>query len=171
MQQTQDWPAKVADHVPFVGFDSENALEALGDANLTIFSSIYPPNRMVANCGYEKFKQCVESGEIEFDEGIIEAMGKMENGDLTGAADDIAMHEQRDVVQPVYDRWADTFAGMSRADGVDVFNDRTSIPIAKTCTRDNLVTFEGDISQWPDRVNYYRKLIDRMHQVEGITGR
>ncbi|MCO6391658.1 hypothetical protein GTW25_11510 [Aliihoeflea aestuarii] len=171
MQQTQRWPAKAADYVPFLGFDSQDSLEALGDANLTIFSSIYPPNRMVANCGYEKFRQCVESGEIVVDQNIVNAMEKMENGDRRGAANDIALHEQRNVVQPVYDRWPDTFAGMSRADALDRLHDRTSIPVAKTCTRDNLVPFEGDISRWPDRVEYYHDLLDRMYEIEGIGGR
>lgn len=166
MQQTQGTMAGIAGWVPGL-FDPATALEALGDANLTIFSSIYPPNRMVANCGYRKFKQCVESGEIKINPQIVEAMDKMHNGDLKGAADAMALHEQRDVVQPVYDRWKDTFSGMSRADTIDVFNDRTSIPVAKACTRDNLVPLNGDISNWPDRVKYYRQLINEMHRIEG----
>lgn len=165
MQLTQGWEARTGGRL---FFDPDDALSALGDANLTIFSSIYPPNRMVANCGYEKFRQCVDRGEITFDKNILKGMEKMHNGELKGAADIIAQYEQRDVVQPVYDRWAKTFAGMSLADTVDVFHDRTSIPIAKTCTRDNLVPFTGNISDWHDRIKYYSKIIDEMYRVEGV---
>ena len=91
----------------------------------------------------------------------------MQRGRKLDAANAIADYEQRIVVQPVYERYADTFRGMSRADRVDVFNDRTSIPIAKTCTRDNLVTLDGDISNPAHRVDYYRKLIRNMYRVKG----
>jgi hypothetical protein len=167
MQQTR---RGIADNciTELVFFDADKGLGALGDGNLTIFSSIYPANRMVANCGYEKFKKCVESGEIGFDENVTKALEKMNNGDLKGAAADIAIHEQRDVVQPVYDRWAETFAGIASADWWDFTSDNTSIPIAKTCTRDNLVPLEGNLSNWLDRVSYYRKLMDEMHRVEAL---
>lgn len=148
----------------------EDALAALGDANLTIFSSIYPANRMVANCGYEKFRQCVDSGEIDVPEPIVKALGQMNRGALRDAADTIALYEQRDVVQPVYDRWAETFEDLNDVESW-LPGDQTSIPIAKECTRDNLVPLEGNISNWRNRVNYYGKLIDRMYEVEGITGR
>lgn len=148
----------------------EDALEALGAANLTIFSSIYPANRMVANCGYEKFRQCIESGEISVPTPIVKALEQMHNGDLRGAADTIAEYEQRDVVQPVYDRWSETFEDLADVEAW-LPGDQTSIPIAKTCTRDDLVPLGGNISNWPDRVAYYRQLIDRMYEVEGTPGR
>lgn len=144
----------------------EKSLDALGDANLTIFSSIYPANRMVANCGYKKFKECVASGEITVNDKIVKALDKMEKGDKRGAANLIAEHEQREIVQPVYDRWKDTFADMKNAEGW-IPGDQTSIPVAKTCTRDNLVPLSGDISNPQDRVNYYGKLIDEMYRIEG----
>lgn len=167
MKLTQGGMAGVADYVPFMGFDSAKSLQALGDANLTIFSSIYPPNRMVANCGYAKFKECVASGEIKVNRDIVAAIDKMQNGDLKGAADAIALHEQRDVVQPVYERWKDTFSGMSNADSLDIFNDRTSIPISKSCGTGDPVVLNGDISNWRDRVSYYNKLITEMYRIEG----
>jgi hypothetical protein len=144
----------------------EKSLDALGDANLTIFSSIYPPNRMAANCGYQKFKECVASGEISVDKEIVTALDVMNQGDKRGAADLIADYEQRQVVQPVYERWEDTFSDMKKADSW-IPGDQTSIPIAKSCTRDNLVPLDGDISNPQDRVDYYGKLIEEMYRVEG----
>lgn len=162
MQRTQAWDTQ---SVGRVIVNPEQALEALGDANLTIFSSIYPPNRMAANCGYEKFKQCVESGEIKVDPAIADAMNKMERGDRRGAADAIALHEQRDVVQPVYDRWRDTFGDLQNAENLKP-GDQTSIPVASRCTRDNLVPLNGEVSVWEDRVEYYHSLMNEMYRIE-----
>ena len=80
----------------------------------------------------------------------------------------IAEHEQRNIVERVYTDHAQEFTEMSRADYIDFLNDRTSIPVAKTCTRNNLVPFSGDISNADNRVDYYGQLIDRMYQIEGI---
>ncbi len=166
MQQTQTYKAEFGGMV--FGFDPDTSLRSLGEANQGIFSSIYPANRMVANCGYEKFLQCVESGEINVPPEIVTAVRQMQRGRLTDAANTIANYEQRSVVQPVYDKYAVNFAGLKRAD--DSFldpADRTSIPIAKTCTRDDLVKLDGDISNPEHRVAYYGKLLRRMYQIEG----
>ena len=165
MKETQTWAAK---YPGWILFDNDKAYEALGEANKTIFTSVFPPNLMVANCGYEKFKQCVDSGEIQVDETLVEAMAEKNSGNLRAAADALAEHEQVTIVQPIYDKYEDTFSGLAWADTLDVFNDRTSIPIAYTCTRDNLVKLDGDLSNPQDRVVYYKKLLTEMKRIEGL---
>jgi hypothetical protein len=153
--------------VPGAAGFAQNGLTALGQANVAIFESIYPPNRMAANCGIEKFLECVRSGEIRVNPAIVQAMERMQAGDNRGAANAIANYEQRNVVQPVYERWSGTFRAMEAVDSVNVFQDMTSIPIAKTCTRDNLVPLRGSISDPNARVRYYGDLLDRMYEIEG----
>ncbi|WP_255011693.1 hypothetical protein [Roseovarius sp. M141] len=159
---SQNWPGAVSDF-------PQNGLAALGDANVAIFESIYPPNRMAANCGIDRFLECVENGEIEVNENIVRAMKQMRDGDLRRAANTIARYEQEEVVQPVYARWPGTFQTMAAIDTVNVFQDMTSIPIARTCTRDGLVPLEGSISNPRDRVDYYEALLNEMYRIEGIN--
>lgn len=157
------------------------ALEALKDANTTIFSSVYPPNKFMHNCGYERLKECNQAGAFQppINDTLMEGLGKLNDGDLKGAANSIAMHEQRDVVQPVYDRHEEAFDQMVGADdswttlyghgdGGD-WGDQTSIPISYECSRDDLVPL-GDLQiQSPeDRVEYYKKLMDGMIKIEGL---
>lgn len=171
MQLTQGWGAATADWVPFLGFDPEESLDALQDANRTIFSSIYPVVRFAQKCGAAQLRKCVESGAFEAHEDLLKAMELVEQGRLREASDLIAYHEQVRIVQPVYERHKDAFAGMSNADMIDVFNDRTSIPIAKTCTRDGLVEIGSlDIRKPLDRVKYYERLIERMLSQESRRG-
>ncbi|WP_179381611.1 hypothetical protein [Jannaschia marina] len=73
------------------------------------------------------------------------------------------------MVQPVYDRHPTGFEDMAQGEGL-MPGDQTSIPVAKTCTRDNLVPLgDRDITNPLDRVDYYGDLIDRMYEIEGIT--
>jgi len=51
--------------------------DARGDANLTIFESVYPPDTFMQTCGYEKLKECVENGEIEVIEDIAKARDRV----------------------------------------------------------------------------------------------
>lgn len=163
MQLTQGAGATVADYVPFLGFDPEKSLDALQDANRTIFSSIYPVVRFAQKCGAAQLRRCVESGAFEAHADLLRAMELLEQGRLREASDLIASHEQVRIVQPVYERHRNAFAGMSRADTLDLLNDRTSIPIARTCTRDGLVGIGSlDIRNPSDRVKYYERLIERM---------
>ncbi|WP_227272236.1 DUF2515 family protein [Roseobacter weihaiensis] len=144
------------------------ALDALRDANTTIFTSVYPPNKFMHDCGYERLKQCVDSGVLDVDDRLMDALKEVDRGNLAEGADIMAEHEQMDVVQPVYERHKDTFDDMVTADGW-VPGDQTSIPVAYECTRDDLVPL-GDLEiQKPrDRVKYYRKLMDRMREIEGL---
>ena len=118
-------------------------------------------------CGYDKLKECFDNGELNIHPALMEALSKMDAGDLQGAADALAVHEQMNVVQPVYERHEDTFDAMQRADGM-TFGDQTSIPAAYECTRDNLVPLgDLEIQQPRDRVKYYGQLLERMFEIEG----
>ncbi|MBM2575335.1 hypothetical protein JQC91_03370 [Jannaschia sp. Os4] len=151
------------------GINPGQNLEALKDANTTIFESIYPANRFVANCGLEKLKECMAEGAIEVPGEIETALEEMERGELRQAADRIARYEQVRVVQPVYDRHAEAFRDMARGEAI-MPGDQTSIPVAKTCTRDDLVRLgDRDIANPFDRVDYYGDLIERMYEIEGIA--
>ncbi|WP_179381612.1 DUF2515 family protein [Jannaschia marina] len=75
------------------GFISaDGMLDALKDANTTIFNSIHPA-RFAANCGLEKLRECAAEGAVEVPPDIMEALEKMEAGDLRGAADQVAVYE------------------------------------------------------------------------------
>ncbi|MBM7066541.1 hypothetical protein [Actibacterium sp. 188UL27-1] len=165
MRRTQQWDAQ---SIGRLIVNPEQAMEALKDANISIFSSVYPPNKFMHECGFERLKECVDAGEIEVDETLMAGLEKLNNGDLQGAADLLAQHEQVEVVQPVYDRHAETFDDLGNAEAM-MPGDQTSIPIAYECTRDNLVPLgDLDIEDPFDRVSYYHRLMDRMKQIEGL---
>ncbi|RJL02854.1 DUF2515 family protein [Paracoccus siganidrum] len=164
MQRTQAWDAQTVGRMVV---NPSEAMDALQDANRTIFSSIYPVVRFAQKCGAAQLRRCVESGAIQADSSLLDAMDKLEQGDLRGASDLIAEHEQVRIVQPVYERHAGTFRDLMRAESL-MPGDQTSIPIAKHCTRDNLVSIDGlDIRNPQDRVQYYQRLVNRMLQQEG----
>lgn len=165
MQRTQAWDAQTVGRMVV---NPSEAMDALQDANRTIFSSIYPVVRFAQKCGAAQLRRCVESGAIQANPSLLEAMDKLEQGDLRGASDLIAYHEQVRIVQPVYERHAGTFRDLMRAESL-MPGDQTSIPIAKHCTRDNLVSIDGlDITDPQDRVKYYDRLVNRMQQQERV---
>lgn len=144
-------------------------LDVLQDANRTIFSSIYPVVRFAQKCGAERLRLCAERGDVEAHPDFLDAMDLIEHGDLEAAAYLIADHEQTRVVQPVYDRHWLAFKTMQAGDYIWP-QDLISIPIAKTCTRADLVSISGlNISDPQDRVLYYERLMQRMLDIE--TGR
>ena len=166
MKEAGSFLAKAA---PNFYISSPKMLAALKDANTTIFESIYPANRFVANCGLAKLKECMAEGAITVPDEVLTALEEMEAGNLREAADIIAQYEQEQVVQPVYERHQTAFEDMAQGDGW-MPGDQTSIPIAKTCTRDDLVPLgERSITNPLDRVDYYGDLIDKMYEIEGIT--
>ena len=163
MQQTQRFAAEIL-------INKENALEALMDANTTIFSSVYPPNEFMQRCGFEKLKECNDGGafEPEIDEDLMADLEALHNGNWRRAADLIAVYEQMEVVQPVYERHSRVFNQMENADNW-VPGDQTSIPVSYECTRDNLVSLGNlEIQNPEDRVQYYHLLMDRTMQIEGL---
>lgn len=163
MRRTQKWDAQTLGRMIV---NPSEALDALQDANRTIFSSIYPAARFAQKCGAEQLRKCADSGAITVPPELLNAIDVLEQGDLREASDMIADYEQRIVVQAVYERHADTFDDLMTAESW-VPGDQTSIPIAKTCTRENLVPIDGlDIRKPVDRVNYYERLIDRMLSME-----
>ena len=180
MRQTQ---GPLAQTVGRAAVDPEDALAALKDANITIFSSVYPPNKFMQKYGYKRLEQCVSKKEIEVDKDFLKALKMMDDGKLGKAADAIAYHEQVKVVQPVYDRHKEVFDDIVRADdwyqwfknkvegniGTDTGwnNDLLSIPVSHDCARENVVELgELDIRKPPDRVKYYKRLMKRMREVE-----
>lgn len=165
MRRTQAWDAQTLGRIVV---NPEDAMAALKDANITIFSSVYPPNKFMSECGYARLKECVAAGEISVDPDIMAGLEQLDQGNLKEAADLLAAHEQVDIVQPVYDRHADTFDDLGNAEGL-MWGDQTSIPIAYECTRDNLVPLgDLDIENPLHRVQYYERLIARMMEIEGL---
>lgn len=113
MQRTQAWDAQ---SIGRIVVNPEDALDALQDANRTIFSSIYPVVRFAQKCGAEQLRNCVESGAFEANPALLDAMDKVEQGQLREASDIIAQYEQVDVVQKVYERHAGTFDDLMTAE-------------------------------------------------------
>ncbi|WP_308918363.1 DUF2515 family protein, partial [Jannaschia sp. LMIT008] len=56
------------------------SMDALRDANTEIFTSVYPPNKFMHECGYERLKECVDAGEIQVDGDLMDALGKLDDG-------------------------------------------------------------------------------------------
>lgn len=165
MRRTQDWDAQTIGRAVV---NPERALAALGDANITIFESVFPPNKFMHECGYARLKECVESGEIEVDEDIMRGLEQIDQGNLQAGSDILAEHEQVEVVQQVYDRHAEVFNDLGTAEAI-MPGDQTSIPIADHCTRDDLVSLgDLDIANPQDRVTYYGRLIKRLKELEGL---
>lgn len=149
---------------------ANNMVTALGEANVAIFESIYPPMRMAATCGIDRVLECAQEGELELNDNLKTALQQMRDGNLRGAADTIAVYEQREIVQPTYDKWPNTFKAAEITDTLNVAQDMTSIPVARTCTRDNLVPLgDRSISDPLDRVSYYGDLLERMYEIEGTA--
>lgn len=168
MKQAASLKARI---LPNAWISSPKMLDALKDANTTIFESIYPVNRFVANCGLAKLRECAAAGAITVPRPLMAAIEQMEAGNTRRAADIIAQYEQVDVVQRVYDRHPTAFEDMAQGEAV-LPGDQTSIPVAKTCTRDNLVPIGNrNIANAQDRVAYYGDLMDRMLRIEGRRGR
>jgi hypothetical protein len=165
MKRTLAWDAQTVGRAVV---NPEQAYAALGDANLTIFESVYPPNKFMNACGYARLKECVERGEIKVNKKIMDALAQIDAGNLRAGANILADHEQRDVVQPVYERHAATFGDLATAEGL-LPGDQTSIPIAYECTRIGLVPIGRlNIADPNDRVTYYGRLMDRMMELEGL---
>lgn len=161
MKRTQALDAQTIGRVVV---NPSDAMDALQDANRTIFSSIYPAARFAQKCGADALKRCVASGQVKVPQELLDALTELENGNLRRASDMIAEYEQMTVVQAAYERHADTFSDLMRAEAL-MPGDQTSIPIAKYCTRENLVPIDGlDIRDPADRVKYYNRLIERMLQ-------
>jgi hypothetical protein len=165
---SETWTGVAAQTLGRAVVNPSDALDTLKDANTTIFSSVYPPNKFMQTCGYRKLKECVDKGEIAVDPKLMAAFAKMDAGQYQTAADMIAEHEQVDVVQPVYERHRDTFDDMMTAEGM-LPGDQTSIPVSYSCDSGTQVSL-GDLQlQNPtDRVKYYKKLMDEMKRIEGI---
>lgn len=151
-----------------LGSPHSAAIDALQDANRTIFYSIYPVIRFAQKCGAKRLRECSGAGKIKpkIPDELLDALDKMEAGQLRDASDMIANYEQVKVVQPVYEAHKAAFASMMNAEK-RIPGDQTSIAIAKTCTSNDLVSVEGlDVTKAVDRVSYYERLIGRMLTLE-----
>lgn len=112
----------------------ERFIEMLFEMPISPFSKAStPPNKFMQTCRYEKLKECVENREIDVDRNIMTALGEIDAGNLRAGADLLADHEQRDVVQPVYERHKETFEDLATAESW-VPGDQTSIPVSYDCT-------------------------------------
>lgn len=163
---SETWTGVAAQTLGRVIVNPTDAINMLEDANRTIFNSVFPPNKFMQQCGFEKLKECVENGELDVPSDLMEALERLDNGDVVGASNAIARHEQLSVVEPIYQEHRDTFEDMQSADGW-VPGDQTSIPVSYECTRDNLVSLgDLDLGDANDRVTYYNRLMERMLEQE-----
>lgn len=147
-----------------------NMYHALGDANNAIFSSIYPLTAYRARHGYEDMKKCYAATGKEIPPKIMAAFDKLEEGDMARASDRIADFEQRDVVQPIYEKYSGTFALMEFGSGIQKPLTGTNlydIPVSTTCGDPDVVPFKGSISNPSHRVDYYKSLMERLSSQQG----
>lgn len=194
--------AGIRDHMPgfkddldgFTGISyTANMYQALGDANASIFGDIYPMAAYRARHGYERMKECYAREGKRIPPEIREAFEEMdkENGDLRRAADALADYEQREVVQPVYDRYSTLFGVTENVTapimaGWDAIKKRWSgettwgeffgggtgdkpyeIPVSTSCGSGNVVKIDGSISDADARVRYYGSLMDELSRQQG----
>ena len=143
------------------------AYDSLAEANKTIFESVVPANLFVARHGHPAFERCVEAGDIAVPEEIREALVYIDSGRLEQGSDMLAEYEQLEVVQPIYEEYADTFADIETADKVAFWRDYQSIPVSYECGGEG-VPLDGSLSIPEDRVEYYKKLMEEMKRIEGI---
>ncbi len=149
-----------------------NMYQALGDANNSIFGDIYPKAAYRARHGYEDMKKCYAAEGKTIPDGLKKSFEALEKGDLKGASDRMAEYEQREVVQPVYERYRGTFSMMEKGSAVKKFFTGTNfydIPVSTTCGDPNVVPFEGSISNRDHRVGYYKALMERLSSQQGWT--
>jgi len=81
-------------------FNLVRSVNALKDANTTIFESVYPPNMFMHRCGFERLKECNDAGAFQppIAENLMRGLEEMHNGNWRGAADLIEQYEQEEIV-------------------------------------------------------------------------
>lgn len=135
-----------------------------------------------ARHGYEDMKKCYAATGKTIPPKIKNAFDELEKGNLRGASDWIADFEQRDIVQPVYEKYDGTFGLMEFGNSVlkggksalnffgtnfDSEKNLYDIPVSTTCGDPNVVPFQGSISNPNNRVNYYNSLMQRLSTQPG----
>lgn len=149
---------------------TKNMYQALGEANKSIFSDIYPYAAYRAKYGTENMKKCYAEEGKPIPPELEDAFDKMDRGELNAASDAIAKFEQMKVVQSVYDQYSGTFWEMKAASSVQEWftgKNLYDIPLSTTCGDPNTVPFEGDIAKGSDRVAYYQALMSRLKAQQG----
>ena len=141
--------------------DPNKATEALGAINKEIFLKIYPYAACVADHGAKQFRACAERAGWSIPSLLTDAFDNLEKGRLREAANDIAEYEQRVIVPPIYNRYADVFRDIKFGDHFDPYNN-TSIPLSYDCNHGKPIPFDGTIDNTDDRISYYGKLMNAM---------
>ncbi|OOO27837.1 hypothetical protein BS627_03775 [Agrobacterium salinitolerans] len=161
--------------------------QALGDANKEIFGDIYPKAAYRARHGYEDMKKCYAAEGKPIPDGLKKSFEALDQKppDLKTASDRMAEYEQREVVQPVYDRYRKTFSMMEMGNsvskwakgranslfgsGYNASQNLYDIPLSTTCGDPNVIPFQGSISNRDHRVGYYKDLMSRLASQQGWT--
>jgi len=148
------------DRPGFLAAELDMCIRALGEGNVAIFKKLYPPLRMVARYGYDRFLNCVASGAINPPDALVEGIKALKNGSIDKAADIIIKYEQKVVAQPVYEKHKHAFAFMQDAAvaGRYLGRDFESIPLSTHCGGSEKIPFGGDITSADDRIDYFRRL-------------
>jgi len=140
-------------------------IEALGEGNGTIFEALYPALRTAADQGIEQFLKCYEAGAFgdNVSDKIVAAIKKLQANEIRESAEFLARYEQKDIAQPIYEKYAAAFAtlkqatDMSAALGVDL----QSLPLSRHCNSGkNRIPFTKDLTNADDRINYFWVLYD-----------
>lgn len=152
---------------PLVSTPAKVAKQALAETNKLIFSDIYPAMRFYERFGGTALDACKDerpSGE-PVPTQLLQATRAIDAGDTQGASDQIAIYEQKTIVQTrIYNRatYRETFESNERWAKQSIgryFGARPAeIPLSSTCTKGNEVPFSGSIGNADDRVGYYQAL-------------
>lgn len=162
-----------ADGGPAFGYEAaSNMYDALGEGNKSIFESIYPMAVYQARYGYEDMKKCYAALGKQIPKRVNDAFESLEKGRLKDAADALGNYEQREIVQPLYEKYSGTFsvveAGNSVYKNLPWNNGKNiyDIPVSYNCGAPNPVSLNSPISNPDNRVDYYQSLMQRLTDIE-----
>ncbi|MBB4010687.1 DUF2515 family protein [Allorhizobium taibaishanense] len=154
---------------------SKNMMSALGEGNKAIFRDIYPLAAYRARHGFDDLKKCYAAQGKEIPPQMKDALARLEKNDSRGSADLIGDYEQKQIIQPVYQKYDGTFFMAENIAGPvwkTIYKHYPyEIPVSSSCSDTNIVEFPGSISNMDDRVLYYHKLMDRLSSQEGWSKR
>ncbi len=176
IQKTRGGEAQVFGIFPPYRIDPDEAEAALSDGNKTIFSSIGPVFMFIDKYGYEQFHKCAGEKKKGVPKEIMKAVGLMEAGKLKKASGIIAEYEQFEVVQPVYEKYADVFAKIDWADTHEpeldldwTDRDEQSMALEYECeTGEKIPLGDRELKNKYDRVKYYEQLMKELDKKDNF---
>jgi len=161
--------------------EADDAIRAIGEGNIRIFDGLYPTMRLVADLGIDQFLECAKNGHFKPKPPpkLVEAMGKLQEGNFEEAERIIIDYEQRDIAPPIYREFRQQYEFMqSKAAHLNkrsfgLLKTQSVLPVPH-CSFPGLswkdvapVPMEGSLFNEDDRVEFYNKLAPQVQKYYG----